>query len=82
MRCIKSNLLIVMLWNESIQRLFDRDWESPMNLEESILYNDKSWFCSVLLLKVDLLIRSSSVSFMSASLKEIVPPEVAVIWVF
>ena len=71
-----------MLWNESIQRLFDRDWESPMNLEESILYNDKSWFCSVLLLKVDLLIRSSSVSFMSASLKEIVPPEVAVIWVF
>ena len=82
MRCIKSNLLIVMLWNESIQRLFDRDWESPMNLEESILYNDKSWFCSVLLLKVDLFIRSSSVSFMSASLKEIVPPEVAVIWVF
>ena len=82
MRCIKSNLLIVMLWNESIQRLFDRDWESPMNLEESILCNDKSWFCSVLLLKVDLLIRSSSVSFMSASLKEIVPPEVAVIWVF
>lgn len=82
MRSIKSNLLIVMLWNESIQRLFDRDWESPMNLEESILYNDKSWFCSVLLLKVDLFIRSSSVSFMSASLKEIVPPEVAVIWVF
>lgn len=71
-----------MLWNESIQRLFDRDWESPMNLEESILYNDKSWFCSVLLLKVDLFIRSSSVSFMSASLKDIVPPEVAVIWVF